>query len=152
MASSADRIQRQIYWIGPILGALLASGFYKFIKMLEYETANPGQDFDDKEQGDTSRPVVDPALTGSAYLKDEARVVAHTPHSECLAPDSREPSESEPESRLPQISAMRGGRGEAAFDGHGGFVSVGMPQSAIQDQGEPDVEYRKATPREAGKV
>jgi aquaporin related protein len=33
-----------IYWVGPILGSLLASGFYKFIKMLEYETANPGQD------------------------------------------------------------------------------------------------------------
>ncbi|THV50118.1 hypothetical protein BGAL_0164g00090 [Botrytis galanthina] len=33
-----------IYWIGPILGAILASGFYKFIKLLEYETANPGQD------------------------------------------------------------------------------------------------------------
>lgn len=33
-----------IYWVGPILGALLASAFYKFIKMLEYETANPGQD------------------------------------------------------------------------------------------------------------
>ena len=33
-----------IYWVGPILGSLLASAFYKFIKMLEYETANPGQD------------------------------------------------------------------------------------------------------------
>lgn len=33
-----------IYWVGPILGALLASGFYKFIKILEYETANPNQD------------------------------------------------------------------------------------------------------------
>lgn len=38
-----------IYWIGPLLGSLLASGFYMFIKMLEYETANPGQDLDDKE-------------------------------------------------------------------------------------------------------
>lgn len=38
-----------IYWVGPILGTLLASGFYKFIKMLEYETANPGQDMDEKE-------------------------------------------------------------------------------------------------------
>lgn len=28
---------------------MLASGFYKFIKMLEYETANPGQDMDEKE-------------------------------------------------------------------------------------------------------
>ncbi|KAI1197147.1 aquaporin-like protein [Nemania serpens] len=35
-----------IYFIGPILGALLASGFYKFIKALEYETVNPGQDDD----------------------------------------------------------------------------------------------------------
>jgi aquaporin related protein len=35
-----------IYWVGPFLGALLASGFYKFIKMLEYETVNPGQDAD----------------------------------------------------------------------------------------------------------
>ena len=35
-----------IYWLGPILGSVIASGFYKFIKVLEYETANPGQDMD----------------------------------------------------------------------------------------------------------
>ncbi|KAH8162203.1 hypothetical protein CIB48_g6052 [Xylaria polymorpha] len=35
-----------IYFIGPILGALVAAGFYKFIKVLEYETVNPGQDDD----------------------------------------------------------------------------------------------------------
>jgi len=29
-----------IYWVGPILGALLASGFYMFVKALEYETVN----------------------------------------------------------------------------------------------------------------
>jgi aquaporin related protein len=33
-----------IYFLGPILGALLAAGFYKLIKALEYETVNPGQD------------------------------------------------------------------------------------------------------------
>jgi aquaporin related protein len=33
-----------IYWVGPILGAIVAAGFYKFIKILEYETANPDQD------------------------------------------------------------------------------------------------------------
>jgi hypothetical protein len=33
-----------IYWVGPILGALLASSFYMFIKALEYETVNPDQD------------------------------------------------------------------------------------------------------------
>lgn len=35
-----------IYWVGPILGSIVAAGFYKFIKALEYETANPGQDMD----------------------------------------------------------------------------------------------------------
>ena len=38
-----------IYWVGPALGSLLAVGFYRFVKMLEYETANPGQDFNEKE-------------------------------------------------------------------------------------------------------
>lgn len=35
-----------IYWLGPFLGSIIAAGFYKFIKVLEYETANPGQDMD----------------------------------------------------------------------------------------------------------
>lgn len=54
----------QIYWIGPLLGALLASGFYKLMKGLEYETANPGQDFDENEtklfdpEKDVERPIV----------------------------------------------------------------------------------------------
>jgi aquaporin related protein len=34
------------------LGSILASGFYKFIKVLEYETANPAQDTD----GSNARP------------------------------------------------------------------------------------------------
>jgi len=35
-----------IYWVGPGLGAVIAVLFYRFIKMLEYETANPDQDSD----------------------------------------------------------------------------------------------------------
>ncbi|KAM0713458.1 hypothetical protein Q7P37_010420 [Cladosporium fusiforme] len=35
-----------IYWLGPMLGAALAAAFFNFIKFLEYETANPGQDLD----------------------------------------------------------------------------------------------------------
>lgn len=35
-----------IYWVGPLLGATLAVIFYRLIKVLEYETANPGADED----------------------------------------------------------------------------------------------------------
>ncbi|KAK5073938.1 Aquaporin-1 [Lithohypha guttulata] len=33
-----------IYWVGPILGAMLAAAFYMFVKSLEYETVNLDQD------------------------------------------------------------------------------------------------------------
>lgn len=33
-----------IYWIGPILGALLAAAFYKLVKALEFDLVNPDID------------------------------------------------------------------------------------------------------------
>ncbi|KAI9158616.1 Aquaporin-2 [Paramyrothecium foliicola] len=36
-----------IYWVGPAVGTLIAVGFYRLIKTLEYEMANPGADGDD---------------------------------------------------------------------------------------------------------
>jgi aquaporin related protein len=33
-----------IYWIGPALGAVVAAGFYHFVKFFDYEQVNPGQD------------------------------------------------------------------------------------------------------------
>ena len=44
-----------VYWVGPGIGALIAIAFYQFIKMLEYEMANPGQDGDD-ENDPTKNP------------------------------------------------------------------------------------------------
>ncbi|OCK94101.1 aquaporin-like protein [Cenococcum geophilum 1.58] len=38
-----------IYWVGPFMGTLLAVGFYKLMKTVEYQTVNPGQDFNDHE-------------------------------------------------------------------------------------------------------
>ncbi|KAF2709836.1 aquaporin-like protein [Pleomassaria siparia CBS 279.74] len=38
-----------IYWLGPLLGAVVAVVFYRLIKLLEYETANPGADSDGRE-------------------------------------------------------------------------------------------------------
>ncbi|KAF2476249.1 aquaporin-like protein [Lindgomyces ingoldianus] len=45
-----------IYWIGPLLGAIVAVIFYRLIKVLEYETANPGADAD----GQGPRYIDDP--------------------------------------------------------------------------------------------
>ncbi|RGP73336.1 hypothetical protein FSPOR_2295 [Fusarium sporotrichioides] len=39
-----------IYYIGPFMGSFLAFGCYKTFKVLEYQTANPGQDDDDLER------------------------------------------------------------------------------------------------------
>ena len=36
----------RITGVGPAIGAILAVVFYKFIKILEYEMANPNQDGD----------------------------------------------------------------------------------------------------------
>ncbi|CAI6335897.1 unnamed protein product [Periconia digitata] len=45
-----------IYWVGPMLGALIAVLFYRLIKVLEYETANPGADSDGSNQPHTNSP------------------------------------------------------------------------------------------------
>jgi aquaporin related protein len=47
-----------IYWVGPILGAIVAVVFYRLIKFLEYETANPGADSDGREGRYTESPEV----------------------------------------------------------------------------------------------
>ncbi|KAF2677053.1 aquaporin [Lentithecium fluviatile CBS 122367] len=33
-----------IYWVGPLLGAMIAAGYFRFVKYFNYEEANPGQD------------------------------------------------------------------------------------------------------------
>ena len=47
-----------IYWVGPFLGTLLAFGFYRLMKYAEYETANPGQDFNEHEMKRFDPPAV----------------------------------------------------------------------------------------------
>ncbi|RFN42907.1 hypothetical protein FIE12Z_12689 [Fusarium flagelliforme] len=44
-----------IYWLGPFMGSLLAFAVYKLFKWLDYQTANPGQDDDDLENGNPHR-------------------------------------------------------------------------------------------------
>lgn len=54
------RREHWIYWVGPILGAGLAVLFFRLIKLLEYEMANPGQD-GDPENDPTQNPELDVA-------------------------------------------------------------------------------------------
>ena len=42
-----------IYWAGPLLGAVVAALFYKLLKVLEYESANPNAH--EHEQGDVGK-------------------------------------------------------------------------------------------------
>ncbi|KAK5991905.1 Aquaporin-1 [Cladobotryum mycophilum] len=44
-----------IYWLGPLMGAVLAYGVYMLLKVLEYHTANPGQDAPDLERANLER-------------------------------------------------------------------------------------------------
>ncbi|KAH9212224.1 aquaporin-like protein [Leptodontidium sp. 2 PMI_412] len=58
VVSRQFRSYHWIYWIGPILGAIVASGIYLLMKILEYETANPGQD-SMKPEGEHFNPDLD---------------------------------------------------------------------------------------------
>lgn len=42
-----------IYWVGPLMGSLLAFIVYKLMRFVEYRTVNPGQEFDDLEVNGT---------------------------------------------------------------------------------------------------
>ena len=82
VASRSFPHEHWIYWIGPLLGALVAAGFFWFIKACEYETANPGQDFDDLEAGafnpemDLQRPVISPTAVAASSISGPDRVMS----------------------------------------------------------------------------
>ncbi|KAL8697191.1 MAG: hypothetical protein Q9224_002434 [Gallowayella concinna] len=142
-----------IYWLGPILGALLAAGFYKLIKTLDFETANPGQDFDDRERDffdpskDTTRPIVNLAPDGSAFINEGDNGL------DSDLPDVDNPG---PELEHPPPPAERRGRQSqvtsAAKSGRETFRDDEASESEIRYQKGPEAETGRATPRESGRV
>ena len=48
-----------IYFVGPVAGGLLASGFYSLLQVLRWEECNPGQDWDDVEKRQSGKRVDD---------------------------------------------------------------------------------------------
>jgi len=60
-----------IYWLGPFLGSLLAVLFYRLIKVLEYETASPGADFN-KQEAEVFEFDEDNAISGADVMPPTA--------------------------------------------------------------------------------
>lgn len=62
-----------IYWIGPILGGILAAAFYKMVKILEFDLITPDVD--------AAAPMKsDPSVTGTHGLNSEQRQHGHDHH------------------------------------------------------------------------
>jgi aquaporin related protein len=80
-----------IYWVGPGVGAIIALLFYQFIKILEYEVANPGQDDDGsyqestKDETDKREGSLDPEL-GNAPGPGLAHSASTVPLTQAASP------------------------------------------------------------------
>ncbi|TWU70573.1 hypothetical protein ED733_001327, partial [Metarhizium rileyi] len=55
-----------IYWVGPLMGSLLAYAVYAILKWLEYQSANPGQDDGDVEK---AMPAITTTSTTAQHQK-----------------------------------------------------------------------------------
>ncbi|OTA05447.1 Major intrinsic protein, aquaporin-2 [Trichoderma parareesei] len=63
-----------IYWLGPVLGALLSFGVYTLLKMLEYQVANPGQDAGDPEEAnEEALAAAEMGTEGLAMFRSRSR-------------------------------------------------------------------------------
>ncbi|OGM44052.1 aquaporin [Aspergillus bombycis] len=68
-----------IYWVGPLLGSLLACGFYGFLSMFHYETVNPGQDFNQWEAAAGPGPWHEEVAWHAAGGPNPSRLPSHQP-------------------------------------------------------------------------
>ncbi|KAH0496312.1 hypothetical protein TgHK011_003683 [Trichoderma gracile] len=63
-----------IYWLGPVLGALLSYGVYTLLKVLEYQVANPGQDAGDPEEAnEEALAAAEMGTEGLAMFRSRSR-------------------------------------------------------------------------------
>ncbi|KAJ4294346.1 Aquaporin-1 [Kalmusia sp. IMI 367209] len=77
-----------IYWFGPLMGTLLAWGMYKIVKSVEYQTVNPGQDFDDHEAA-LFHPPDDPESKEQVERPNVAAIAAEQAVEEAVRTASR---------------------------------------------------------------
>ena len=125
------------------------------MKMLEYETANPGQDFDEHEKENfdpekhTSRPPpvvsVQPSAETLQNKHGDGKDLNEKSGEEYYDPDGRKAYPDSPtagKGRHDKIAAMKGGRKGAGF-------SPGQAESQSAAQGVSDI-YDAAPGAEAG--
>jgi hypothetical protein len=63
-----------IYWLGPLLGALVSAGFFHALQFLHWEQCNPGQDYDDLETQmlNPNKPTQRPNIAHAAFPSRES--------------------------------------------------------------------------------
>lgn len=66
--------------MGPVLGAVIAVIFYRLIKALEYETANPGAD------GDGQAPPLAGAVEAHDHAEDRHSASEYQTPAACTSP------------------------------------------------------------------
>lgn len=127
--------------------------------MLEYETANPGQDFDEREQDffdpskGTNRPIVNLVPDGSAFVEEaNSRQGSGLPDVNSPGPEFEQPPPPKLRGEQPQVSTIAGGRAGTLLDQHDDHVEGEPSGSELRYQKGPDAESGKAAPRESGKV
>ncbi|KAJ5624810.1 hypothetical protein N7510_001119 [Penicillium lagena] len=72
-----------IYWVGPLLGSLLASGFYKLLVFVRWQNINPAQDLEEWEaklrKGSTAPS--EHTVTDQGHGQDQRQFYADVPRS-----------------------------------------------------------------------
>ncbi|KAK3290234.1 aquaporin-like protein [Chaetomium fimeti] len=66
-----------IYWLGPLLGSLLACGFYVLLKYLRWKECNPGQDWDDVEKRESERHLTSKGSSNHSDSPNNGAAVAN---------------------------------------------------------------------------
>ncbi|KFG81033.1 aquaporin-1 [Metarhizium anisopliae] len=79
-----------IYWVGPLMGSLLAFAVYKILKWLEYQSANPGQDDDDDDVEKALPPVGPVTSTQHHHQKNHRSTASEASDGTLPTPGSKE--------------------------------------------------------------
>ncbi|KAJ5701150.1 hypothetical protein N7488_008698 [Penicillium malachiteum] len=74
-----------IYWVGPLLGSLLASGFYHLLCFVRWENINPGQDFNEWE----ARARKESMATSDKTFTDQVHRAPDSSESAVMPPEEQ---------------------------------------------------------------